>query len=38
MADEHNDGQLDQAVPDSYEELLDDYSNFAPPAADVARI
>ena len=34
MADEHNDGQLDQAVPDSYEELLGDYSNFAPPAAD----
>ncbi len=34
MADERNDGQLDQAVPDSYEELLDDYSHFAPPGAD----
>ena len=34
MADEHNDAQLDQAMPDSYEELLDDYSHFAPPAAD----
>ncbi|MGD0046743.1 MAG: 30S ribosomal protein S1 [Bryobacteraceae bacterium] len=34
MADEQNDAQLDQAAPDSYEELLDDYSHFAPPAAD----
>jgi len=34
MADEQNDAQLDQAMPDSYEELLDDYSHFAPPAAD----
>ena len=34
MADEQNDAQLDQAMPDSYEELLDDYSHFAPPGAD----
>ena len=27
-------GQLDQSVPESYENLLDDYSHFAPPAAD----
>ena len=27
-------GQMDQAVPESYENLLDDYSHFAPPAAD----
>ena len=27
-------GQLDQSVPESYEHLLDDYSHFAPPAAD----
>jgi small subunit ribosomal protein S1 len=29
-----NEGQLDQPVPDNYEDLLDDYSHFAPPAAD----
>jgi len=34
MADEQNDAQPDQAIPESYEELLDDYSHFAPPAAD----
>jgi len=33
MAVDEN-GQLDQPVPESYEELLDDYSHFAPPAAD----
>jgi len=27
-------GQMDQVVPESYENLLDDYSHFAPPAAD----
>jgi small subunit ribosomal protein S1 len=34
MADEQNDAQADKAMPDSYEEMLDDYSHFAPPAAD----
>jgi len=34
MADEQNDAQADQTMPDSYEEMLDDYSHFAPPAAD----
>jgi len=34
MADEQNDAQPDQAMPDSYEELLGDYSHFAPPGAD----
>ena len=34
MADEQNESQLNQGVPDSYEEMLDDYSHFAPPAAD----
>jgi small subunit ribosomal protein S1 len=29
-----NEGQLDQPVPEDYENLLDDYSHFAPPAAD----
>src|ERR1035441_7038687 len=28
------DGQIDQPVPESYENLLEDYSHFAPPAAD----
>jgi small subunit ribosomal protein S1 len=32
-ADEDNE-QVDQEVPESYENLLDDYSHFAPPAAD----
>jgi len=33
MAVDQNNGQTDQ-VPESYENLLDDYSHFAPPAAD----
>jgi small subunit ribosomal protein S1 len=33
MAVDHN-GQVDGEVPDDYENLLDDYSHFAPPAAD----
>ena len=32
VVDEDN-GQMDQGVPESYENLLDDYSHFAPPAA-----
>jgi small subunit ribosomal protein S1 len=27
-------GQMDQPVPENYENLLEDYSHFAPPAAD----
>ena len=34
MAVEEDSGQMDQMVPESYENLLDDYSHFAPPAAD----
>jgi len=34
MAVDQNNGQADQPVPESYENLLDDYSHFAPPAAD----
>src|SRR5438270_6243652 len=34
MAVEHNEGQLDQEFGESYEHLLEDYSHFAPPAAD----
>jgi small subunit ribosomal protein S1 len=34
MAVDQNDGQIEQAGPDNYENLLDDYSHFAPPAAD----
>jgi small subunit ribosomal protein S1 len=34
MAVDHDNGQLEQAAPDNYENLLDDYSHFAPPAAD----
>ena len=34
MAVDHNNGQTDQPTPDNYESLLDDYSHFAPPAAD----
>jgi small subunit ribosomal protein S1 len=34
MAVEHNNGQADGELPESYENLLDDYSHFAPPAAD----
>ncbi|MGD0498480.1 MAG: 30S ribosomal protein S1 [Bryobacteraceae bacterium] len=31
---EDNNGQVDQPVHGSYEDLLEDYSHFAPPAAD----
>src|SRR5215813_3900795 len=34
MAVDQDNGQVDQMVPDSYEHLLEDYSHFAPPAAD----
>ena len=34
MAENQDNGQVDQPVPESYENLLDDYSHFAPPAAD----
>src|SRR5689334_5962102 len=34
MAVDQNEGQMDQMVPENYENLLDDYSHFAPPAAD----
>src|SRR5215475_6821492 len=34
MAVDQNNGQLDQSAPESYEHLLEDYSHFAPPAAD----
>ena len=34
MAVDEDNEQADQAVPESYENLLDDYSHFAPPAAD----
>jgi small subunit ribosomal protein S1 len=34
MAVDQNDGQVDQTVPENYEHLLEDYSHFAPPAAD----
>ena len=34
MAVDQDDGQLDPTVPESYEHLLEDYSHFAPPAAD----
>jgi small subunit ribosomal protein S1 len=34
MAVDQNNGQVDQTVPENYENLLDDYSHFAPPAAD----
>ena len=32
MAEEQDNEQVDQSVPESYEELLDDYSHFGPPA------
>ena len=35
MAVDHNNGQADQPGPESYEHLLEDYSHFAPPSADV---
>src|SRR5215472_7631876 len=34
MAEDRKNGQSDQEVPESYEHLLEDYSHFAPPAAD----
>src|ERR1035438_2020737 len=34
MAVDLNNGQLEDPGPDSYENLLEDYSHFAPPAAD----
>ena len=34
MAVDQDNGQVDQMVPDNYEHLLEDYSHFAPPAAD----
>ena len=34
MAIDHNNGPADEEVPNNYENLLDDYSHFAPPAAD----
>jgi small subunit ribosomal protein S1 len=34
MAEEQDNGQVDQSVAESYEELLDDYSHFGPPASN----
>src|SRR5205823_2230822 len=34
MAEDHNNVQVDQTVPEDYEHLLEDYSHFAPPSAD----
>ena len=34
MAVDQNNGQVDPSVPENYEHLLEDYSQFAPPAAD----
>jgi small subunit ribosomal protein S1 len=34
MAVDQNNGQVDPSIPESYEHLLEDYSQFAPPAAD----
>src|SRR5690242_9335483 len=34
MAVDENKDQLDPSVPENYEHLLEDYSHFAPPAAD----
>ena len=34
MAADQDKGQVDQSVPENYEDLLEDYSHFAPPAAD----
>jgi small subunit ribosomal protein S1 len=31
---DHNEGQVDPTSPENYEHLLEDYSHFAPPAAD----
>ena len=34
MAADQDNGQMDPSVPETYEHLLEDYSQFAPPAAD----
>src|ERR1039457_2904090 len=34
MAVDEDNEQVDQGFPENYEDLLDDYSHFAPPAAD----
>jgi small subunit ribosomal protein S1 len=34
MAVDQNNGQMEQPVPENYEDLLEDYTHFAPPAAD----
>ena len=34
MAVDQDNGQVDPSVPENYEHLLEDYSQFAPPAAD----
>src|ERR1035441_9864863 len=34
MAVDQDNGQMDPSVPENYEHLLEDYSQFAPPAAD----
>ncbi len=34
MAEDQDKGQVDQTIPENYENLLEDYSHFAPPAAD----
>ena len=34
MAVDQNNGQVDPSIPENYEHLLEDYSHFAPPAAD----
>ena len=34
MAVDQDNGQVDQSVSESYEELLDDYSHFGPPASN----
>jgi small subunit ribosomal protein S1 len=34
MAVDQDNGQVDPSIPESYEHLLEDYSQFAPPAAD----
>src|SRR6185437_5193744 len=34
MADDQNNGQMEQNFGENYEHLLEDYSHFAPPAAD----
>src|SRR5450631_531279 len=34
MAVDQDNGQVDPSVPENYEHLLEDYSHFAPPAAD----